>query len=225
MFCFLLFPCVDTIVTIGNDSIDNRSDVARFEQNEFHELEILRQVEENPTLTNRAAAGKLGVSVKLAHETLKRMVSKGLLHVKKLNSRRWDYFLTPNGFSTKAQLTIEFLEFSMVFYRGARCQSAQVCRYLSEHGVKTVALLGTGDLAEIVYLGIQEWNLVLIDVYDDDDDTDKDKFMAVDTQRVSALGATLADGIIIAVYDKRLPMGHDYLPEGVERDDRMCWVF
>ena len=195
----------------------------KLEQNNLHELEILKQIEESPTLTNRTAATRLGVSVKLAHETLKRMVSRGLLHVKKLNSRRWDYFLTPSGIAEKARLTVEFVEFSMEFYREARRQSAQVCRELSEENLKTVALLGSGDIAEIVYLGIQEWDLTLLGVFDDG--ADKESFMGVDVQPATTLKLTDAAAIIVAVYDQQQPMSGQFLPAGVDRDERMHWIF
>ena len=195
----------------------------KLEQNDLHELEILKQIEESPTLTNRTAATRLGVSVKLAHETLKRMVSRGLLHVKKLNSRRWDYFLTPSGIAEKARLTVEFVEFSMGFYREARRQSAQVCRKLSEQNLKTVALLGSGDIAEIIYLGIQEWDLTLLGIFDDG--ADKESFMGVDVQPATALKLTDAAAIIVAVYDQQQPMSGQFLPAGVDRDERMHWIF
>ena len=195
----------------------------KLEQNDLHELEILKQIEESPTLTNRTAATRLGVIVKLAHETLKRMVSRGLLHVKKLNSRRWDYFLTPSGITEKARLTVEFVEFSMGFYREARRQSAKVCRELSQQNLKTVALLGSGDIAEIVYLGIQEWDLTLLGVFDDG--ADKESFMGVDVQPATALKLTDAAAIIVAVYDQQQPMSGQFLPAGVDRDERMHWIF
>src|ERR1051325_9141332 len=100
----------------------------------FHELEILKQVEQSSRLNNRMAARKLNASVKLAHQTLKKMVAKGLLHVKKEHSRRWDYFLTPRGLAEKARLTYEFLDFSLQFYREARRRSAQLCRDMAECG-------------------------------------------------------------------------------------------
>ncbi len=135
------------------------------EAHALHELGILRQVEDSSRLNNRLAAQKLGVSIKLAHALLKRMVGKGLLHVTVVHSRRWDYFLTPQGLTEKTRLTLEFLDFSLHFYREARRRSAQLCRDLAESGVRRIAFLGTGELAEITWLGMQEWGLELTAVY------------------------------------------------------------
>ena len=75
------------------------------EKNQLYELEILKHVEVTPRLNNRMAASKLGCSVRLAHALLSKMVDKGLLHVTKHHSRRWDYFLTPTGIAEKARIT------------------------------------------------------------------------------------------------------------------------
>jgi DNA-binding MarR family transcriptional regulator len=127
----------------------------------YYELKLLEQVESKPDLPRRVAASKLGVSVKLAHKLLTGLVARGLLHVTKEDSRHWRYVLTPQGFAEKARLTREFIEFSFEFYREARRRSAQVCRDLSGAGVRRIAFLGLGELAEIAYLGVQEWDLTL----------------------------------------------------------------
>jgi hypothetical protein len=196
-------------------------------RNAFYELEILKHVEQSPRLNNRIAARKLGASVKLAHATLGKMVAKGLLHVKKEHTRRWDYFLTPRGISEKTRLTFEFLEFSLQFYREARRRSAQLCRDLSERGVKRVAFIGAGEMAEIVYLGVVEWGLQLTDVFDNE--RDGQKFMGVSIRPLKDLNLELrtlnAERLIVCVYDKAHPMTANYLPEGVKRDRRMVWIF
>ncbi|MCM8535040.1 MAG: hypothetical protein NE334_03805 [Lentisphaeraceae bacterium] len=193
-----------------------------FDQSQYHELEILKTVDEDSLLNNRKAAGKLGVSVKLAHKTLSSMVGKGLLHIKKENSRKWHYFLTPKGIVEKARLTVSFFEFSMQFYKEARKLSAQLCRDLSVSDRKKVILLGDGELAEITYLGIQEWQLELTDVVSTTGH--KTHFMNVATKK---LGDTLNnyDAMIVCTYDPLRPMGRNFLPEAVEKNDKMEWIF
>jgi len=191
----------------------------------LYELDILEHVEKTSTLSNRVAARKLGVSIKLAHEILKRMVSKGLLHVNVVHARRWDYFLTPKGIREKTRLTLEFFEFSMHFYREARRRSAQLCRDLAESGRTRVGFLGAGDLAEITYLGVKEWELNLKTVYDDD--LAGKAFMGIDVQPFESLPGTdnTVDAVIVCVYDAKMPMRSRYLPPGVERLPIMHWIF
>jgi len=216
------------------------------DKNNLYELEILKQVEKSAHLNNRMVAAKLDCSVKLAHGLLKKMVQKGFFNVKKLNSRHWNYYLTPQGISAKARLTYEFLEFSMKFYKEARKKSSQVCRDIAEAGNKNVVFIGAGDLAEICYLGVKEWGLDLVAVYDD---TDKKQFMGVKIQPFSQLLPSInpdlnspstsnhqltTKHLIICTYDKSKPMTEKYLPDVINQQlttnnnqhlFRVHWVF
>ena len=193
------------------------------DRNALLELEILKHVEQTPRLNNRMAARKLDVSVKLAHAVLKRMVAKRSLHVKKENSRRWDYFLTAHGITEKTRLTYEFLEFSMQFYREGRRRSAQLCRDLYESGVKRIAFVGAGEMAEIAYLGVVEWGLQLIEVFDDG--RLAQKFMGLPVLPLGNLPHSKSERMIVCLYNKKHPMTANYLPDGVTLDPRMVWVF
>ncbi|MCM8528404.1 MAG: winged helix-turn-helix transcriptional regulator [Lentisphaeraceae bacterium] len=192
-----------------------------FDQSQFHELEILKTVDEDSHLNNRKAATKLGVSVKLAHTILGRMVKKGLLHIKKENTRKWHYYLTPNGIMEKSRLTISFFEFSMQFYKEARKQSAQLCSNLNKEKRMNVLLLGTGELAEIVYLGIQEWKLNLLGAIDTEDG--KKDFMGAPVYSPGNIPDH--DAIIICLYDPQYPLGKKYIPDNMKISEKMEWIF
>ena len=169
------------------------------------------------------AARKLGVSVKLAHKLLSGLVERGLLHVKKENARRWRYFLTPGGVAEKARLTREFLEFSLEFYREARRRSAQVCRDLAEHGVRRIAFLGLGELAEIAYLGVREWGLELAEVYDAP--REGRAFFGREVQPLEAVAESRAEAIVVTSFNPEHPMTPRWLPGPVQADERMIWIF
>ncbi len=189
----------------------------------YYELKILEHVEDRPELPRRVAASKLGVSVKLAHKLLSGLVERGWLHVRKENSRRWCYFLTPEGVAEKARLTREFIEFSFEFYREARRRSARVCRDLSEAGVRRVAFLGLGELAEIAYLGVREWDLDLVEVFD------RQKvgrmFFGCRVQPVELAANAQAERIIVTSFDPKKPMFPGFLPDQVKADPWMVWIF
>jgi len=189
----------------------------------YYELKILEHVEDRPELPRRVAASKLGVSVKLAHKLLSGLVERGWLHVRKENSRRWRYFLTPRGMAEKARLTREFIEFSFEFYREARRRSARVCRDLSEDGVRRVAFLGLGELAEIAYLGVQEWGLYLDEVFDDAEAGRT--FFGCGVQPIEQAANAQAERIIVTAFDPKNPMLPGFLPDQVKADPRMVWIF
>jgi len=230
------------MVTINNVAADEKSgsDVAEHTQmstaepgamdenqscplynHELFELEILEHVKDSCRLTNRLLTAKLGCSVKLTHTLLTRMVEKGFLQVVKHHSRRWDYFLTPQGIAEKARLTCEFFSFSMRFYQDARRRSAQVCRDLAESGHKDIAFLGDSELAEIVYLGVREWGLNLLEVYG----RNRDRFMGCPVCDPKELHSSKADAVIVCEYDKAQPMLKQYFPDDLPKPDNLHWIF
>ncbi len=190
---------------------------------EFYEFKLLKHVEDSPRLSNRKAADILGVSLKLAHDVLTRMVTKGYFHVKKHHARRWDYFLTPTGISEKARLTYDFIDFSMSFYREARRLSAELCRDLAEQDKRRVSFLGSGDLAEITYLGVKEWDLSLQHVYDQQ--PAGKRFMQRDIVPLAQLPKDDADILIVCLYDSAMPLRNNYLPKGLAPLPHMRWIF
>lgn len=190
-------------------------------KNDQLELEVLKHVEETPLLTIRKLADKLGVSVKLSHALLSGMVERGLFHIKKHHSRRWDYFLTPKGISEKLRLTREFLEFSMQFYHEARKRSSQICREIAEAGQKKIAFLGATELAEIAYLGVKEWNLELIEVYDDD----HEQLLGINVKPLEKLSSSTASAVIVCLYEVNMPMSRKYLPAKIKPSNKMYWIF
>lgn len=78
------------------------------------DYELLRQLNREPTASQRNLAARLGVSVGKVNYCLRALVDKGW--VKANNFRRSDnklayaYLLTPAGIEAKAQLTRSFLK-------------------------------------------------------------------------------------------------------------------
>lgn len=168
------------------------------ERNDYLELEILKEVELSPQQNNRALAAKLGCNVRLTHSLLKKLINHGYLEVKKLNSRNWHYFLTSEGFAEKARKTYKFFEFSMNFYQDARESSSNICKALAEDGRRNIAFIGSGNLAEIVFISLKEWKLNLIEVYDEQ--TGKKQFMGIPIQHYKFVPQTEADAVMLCRY-------------------------
>ena len=82
--------------------------------NSEEELEILRQIEENPNLTQRQIADHLGLSLGKINDLIKALLEKGVVKVD--NFKRSDnklgylYLLTPEGVERKRKLTLLFIQ-------------------------------------------------------------------------------------------------------------------
>lgn len=81
---------------------------------------ILKLIENNPEISQRELAKKLGISLGRVNFCLKALVDVGLLKVNNfLNSKnKWAYMylLTPKGVEEKAKLTLSYLEMKLIEY-------------------------------------------------------------------------------------------------------------
>ncbi len=75
---------------------------------------VMRILQENPDLTQRELAEKLGVSVGGLNYCLKALIDKGWVKMQNFqcskNKFKYVYLLTPQGISEKVALTNRFLE-------------------------------------------------------------------------------------------------------------------
>ena len=127
-------------------------------------LELLDAVERDPAVTQRSVARELGIALGLANAYLKRCVRKGLIKVSTTPARRYAYYLTPQGFAEKSQLTARYLANSFSFFRRARTQCAELFAVAAARGQRRLALIGDGDLAEIARLVAREHAVEIVDI-------------------------------------------------------------
>jgi EPS-associated MarR family transcriptional regulator len=93
---------------------------ARQAQQEDTAFRVMRLLQDNPDLTQRELAQKLGLSVGGLNYCLKALVDKGWVKVQNFahskNKFGYVYVLTPHGVSKKAQLTGRFLQRKLAEY-------------------------------------------------------------------------------------------------------------
>ncbi len=82
--------------------------------NQDLQYQVLKMLEDNPDLTQRQIAEKLGVSLGKTHYLVKSLIDVGW--IKFGNFKRsgdklgYAYLLTPKGIAEKASITVKFLE-------------------------------------------------------------------------------------------------------------------
>jgi EPS-associated MarR family transcriptional regulator len=91
---------------------------------------VMRILQENPDLTQRELAEKLGISVGGLNYCLKALMEKGLVKMKNFaNSKNkfgYVYVLTPTGMAEKAAITHRFLQRKIEEYECLRNEISQL---------------------------------------------------------------------------------------------------
>lgn len=130
------------------------------------DLQLLEALEREATITQRTLASRLGMALGLTNLYLKRLVRKGYVKCVTVSPNRLVYSLTPKGMARKARLTYEFMKYSLDFYRDARQHLRRsLVNAVAEQ--KRVAIFGTGDAAELVFLLVRDMGLELVAVFDE----------------------------------------------------------
>ncbi len=87
---------------------------------------VLRALNENPDLTQRELAQKLGLSVGSLNYCLKALIEKGWVKMQNFSQSKnkfgYVYILTPRGITEKAALTGNFLKRKLVEYDALKAE-------------------------------------------------------------------------------------------------------
>ncbi|MCX7192868.1 MAG: MarR family EPS-associated transcriptional regulator [Proteobacteria bacterium] len=93
---------------------------------------LLKTLENNPSLSQRDLAKRLGVSLGKVNFCLNALIDKGCLKVDNFrnsgNKLAYVYLLTPHGVEQKARMTVEFLQIKIQEYERLRIEIAEMRR-------------------------------------------------------------------------------------------------
>ena len=129
-------------------------------------LRILDAVARDGDQSQRAMAGETGVALGLANAYLRRCARKGWIKIREAPARRYLYYITPQGFAEKARLTAEYLSSSFDMFRAARSQCDDIIAACDRQGIRKIALIGAGDLAEVAALSALGSEVEIVAVID-----------------------------------------------------------
>ena len=100
---------------------------------------LLKTLEENPGLSQRDLAKKLGVSLGKINYCLNALVEKGCLKINNFrnsdNKLAYAYLLTPHGVEEKARITVQFLKYKVQEYERLRKEIEELQREAKEKGL------------------------------------------------------------------------------------------
>ena len=100
---------------------------------------LLKTLDENPGLSQRDLAKRLGVSLGKVNYCLNALVEKGSLKINNFrnneNKLAYAYLLTPHGVEQKARMTIEFLQIKVREYERLRMEIEELKREAEQKGL------------------------------------------------------------------------------------------
>ena len=132
---------------------------------DFRELGLLSEIEVDPEVTQRGLASRAGMALGLTNLLLKNLTEKGYIRISRAGWKRWLYTLTPAGITRKVQLTIDYIQRVLGQYSAVREIIRQEMETQVLNKESRIAVYGTGEFAEIVYLSLREIGIDEVDFY------------------------------------------------------------
>ncbi len=137
-------------------------------KDDMYTMEMLKLVEENSRITQRRIAVAMKISLGLTNSFIKRLAKKGYIKIRTIPMERAKYLLTPNGALEKYRLTVEYMQYPLSFYRDLKEMMREKFSCPKEKNIEKVAFFGSGEVAEIAKLFLDEAGIELVAVIDDE---------------------------------------------------------
>jgi len=134
----------------------------------LRDLQFLKELEQNPNVSQRELSHKLDIALGVTNACLKKMIRRGWIKIKKIPPRRIGYYLTPHGFAEKSKLTYRFLSNTIHQYTATKKDITEKLLSLEGAGIKRIAFFGASDEMEIAYVTLAGVKLELVGIVDDD---------------------------------------------------------
>lgn len=190
---------------------------------DHRELQILSEIEADPEINQRQLSLRVGIALGLTNVLLRNLAQKGYIRATKANWRRWLYALTPDGFSHKMRLTVAYVSRVLHHYQKVRQTLREQLEPLALHSESRIAICGTGELAELVYLGLKELEIEEIEIFGPTEAAGQ-KFLGLLVQDVAELRPEDYDKVVIAELGVVEPTGRQ-TPLGGSDADRFITFF
>ena len=168
------------------------------EPSTYRELRVLSEVDRTPQVSQRVLSRRLGLALGLTNLVVRNLAQKGYVRVTQTSWKRWVYLVTPEGFSRKVYLMVGYIHRVLDHYRQVRETLREQLEPLALNEESRVAIYGTGEFAELVYLGLREHGIEEINVFGPNG-TDGRKFLGMPVRDVATLRADEYDRILVGL--------------------------
>lgn len=192
------------------------------EASSYRELRLLSEVEGNAEVTQRQLSSRVGIALGLTNVLLRNLTQKGYVRVARASWKRRLYTLTPEGFARRLRLMVSYIHRVLDDYQGVRQTLREQLAPLALNKESRVAIYGTGEFAELVYLGLKEIGIEEMDVFAPNASPGS-SFLGMPVHDVESLRPQHYDRIVFALLDGWQAPYKELLERGVGPDDLVAF--
>ena len=169
----------------------------------FRRLSVLLAINDSPNKSQHAIGRQTHLSSSMVNNYIKMLAREGAITVTGETNRSQQYHLSAAGRNAMRE---EFLAYSaeiVRLYGAVKSEIAAMLREFYAEGVRTVALFGVAETAEVVHAAMKQTGLTLIGVVDSDLEKQGMPFNGVFIQAPDALKEMAPDAVVITSFGKQ----------------------
>ncbi len=179
------------------------------------DLLLLSELDRDGRATQRMLASKLGIALGLTNLYLKRLARKGYIKITTIPRNRVRYFLTPQGIAEKSRLTYQYMQYALSYYRDMRGRLKDMLSALNGVNSQRVAICGTSELAELVYLSLREMKIDCVGFIDGNS---RESFLSCPVSSPDRLHGWNFDRVLITDLERAAFYEEQLMQAGVPRE-------
>lgn len=134
----------------------------------FRRLSILLAIHDSPETSQHKMAEMTHLSSSMVNNYVKKLQKEGLITVSGDTNRTQRYHLTVSGRDMLISSLLSYSSEIIRLYGVAKHELAKRLRSIHEEGVRSVALFGAAETAEVVLAGMKETRLAVAAIVDSD---------------------------------------------------------
>ena len=135
---------------------------------EFRKFSLLLSIHHAPENSQHAIGKHTHLSSSMVNNYIKRFKQEGLITVSGKTNRTQRYHLTREGRQTLRDSLLSYSTEIVQLFGSIKQEIAKILEGYYEEGIRTVALFGAAETAEVAHAAIKKTRLVMIGVVDSD---------------------------------------------------------
>ncbi len=169
----------------------------------YRYLSVLMAIQESPNASQHKIGKKTHLSSSMVNNYIKALKSKGLLSVVGNTNRNQSYHLTTTGREKLMKALLACSAEIIQLYISVKDEVAGILKNMYQNGIRTVALFGVAETAEVVHTVIKEIPLVVIGVVDNDSEKQGKPFNGLFIQPPEMLKEIKPDAVLITSFARQ----------------------
>lgn len=166
-------------------------------------LSVLLAIRNSPKLSQHKIAEMTDLSSSMVNNYMKKLQREGLVKVTGNTNRTQGYHLTPAGQKELFGLILDYSAEIIRLYSSAKKQVAERLNLFQTEGIRSIALFGAAETAEVVHAALKDTQLVVKGIVDSNPGKHGSRFNGFMVQAPEFLKSMNADAVLITSFARQ----------------------